>query len=96
MKVLDIYVMRHCLGYEEASRLAGEIKHSLSGLQVRVSVLDEMTEGDLPDIPATPSYFLNGRLLFLGNPRLEELVAKIASLSRDEGRRGESGHVKLW
>jgi hypothetical protein len=85
VKVLDVYVVKHCFGYEEALRLAGEIKQNLSGLQVKVTVLDEMTEGNLPNIPATPSYFLNGRLLFLGNPRLEELVDKIASLSGDKG-----------
>ena len=85
MEVLDIYVAKHCFGYEEALRLAREIKQSLFDLQVKVSMLDEITEGDLPDIPATPAYFLNGRLLFLGNPRLEELADKIALLSGDKG-----------
>ena len=89
MKVLDIYVAKHCFGYEEALRMAGEIKQSLLGLQVKVSLLDEITEGDLPDIPATPAYFLNGRLLFLGNPRLEELAGKIALLSSDKGGKYE-------
>ena len=89
MKVLDIYVTRHCLGFKEALRLAREIKQRLFGLQVKVSMLDEITEGDLPDIPATPAYFLNGRLLFLGNPRLEELAGKIALLSSDKGGKYE-------
>ncbi len=85
MEVLDIYVAKHCFGYEEALRMAGQIKQSLLGLQVKVTMLDEMMEGDQPDIPATPAYFLNGRLLFLGNPQLEELVGKIASPSGDKG-----------
>lgn len=79
--VLDIYVMRHCFGSDEASRLAATMQ-SLSGLQVKVRMLDQLTDSDLPEVVATPSYFLNGCLLFLGNPRLEELVEKIASLSR--------------
>lgn len=85
MKVLDIYVTRHCFGFKEASRLAREIKRRLFSLQVKVIMLDEIMEGDQPDIPATPAYFLNGRLIFLGNPRLEELLGKIASSSQGRG-----------
>ncbi len=89
MNALDIYVMKHCFGCDEALKLATEISQSLPHLQVKVRNLDEMTEGDLPEIIATPSYFLNSRLLFLGNPRLEELVAKITSRSNEEGRNYE-------
>ena len=83
MDVLDIYVIRHCFGSDEASRLAAAMQ-SLSGLQVKVRILDQLTGDDLPEVVATPSYFLNGSLLFLGNPRLEELVEKIASLSQNK------------
>lgn len=85
MNTLEVYVARHCFGYEEAVRLAGEIGQSLLGLQVKLTVLDDGAEGHLPDIPATPAYFLNGRLIFLGNPQLEELVARIASFSPHKG-----------
>ncbi len=85
MGILDVYVAKHCFGYDEALRLAKEISQSLPCLEVKVRVLEEMTEGDLPEIIATPSYFLNGRRLFIGNPRLEELVAKIASPGREKG-----------
>ncbi len=84
MNVLDVYVTRHCFGCDEAVRLAEEIKQSLPRLEVKVKILDEMTEGDLPEIIATPSYFLNGRRLFMGNPRLEELMAKITSRGNEE------------
>ena len=76
---------KHCFGYKEATKLVGEIGQSLPGLQVIMTVIDDVAEGDLPDIPATPSYFLDGRLLFLGNPRLEELVAKISSFGQAKG-----------
>ncbi len=85
VQVLDIYVARHCFGCDEALRLAGEIRQSFAGLQVKVTVLDEIMAGNQPDIPATPAYFLNGRLIFLGNPRLEELLGKIASFGQDRG-----------
>ena len=85
MNVLDIYVMKHCFGCAEAIRLANEIRQISSELQVKVRTLDELAEGNYPEIIATPSYFLNGRLLFLGNPSLEELVNKIASIGGDKG-----------
>ncbi len=89
MNLLEVYVAKHCFGCDEALRLSTEIKQSLPHLQVKVRNLDEMTEGDLPEIIATPSYFLNGHRLFLGNPRLEELVAKIALVSSEEERNYE-------
>ena len=85
MNVLEVYLAKHCLGYEEALRLTEEIEQSFSGIEVKVIMLDDLAEGDLPDIPATPAYFLNGRLLFLGNSRLEELLSKVASLGQDKG-----------
>lgn len=84
-KVLDIYVAKHCLGTDQATRLAAGLRQQVSGIEVKVTVLDEMPEDDRPCIAATPSYFLDGHLLFLGNPRLEELVAKIASFSTNKG-----------
>ena len=85
MNVLDIYVTKHCFGYDEALRLAKEIGQSLPCLEVKVRVMEEMAADDLPEIIATPSYFLDGRLLFLGNPRMEELVTKIVSFGQDKG-----------
>ena len=85
MNTLKVYVAKHCFGCDEATKLVGEIGRSLPGLQVIMIVIDDVDEADLPDIPATPSYFLDGRLLFLGNPRLEELVTKIASFGQDKG-----------
>ncbi len=84
MNILDIYVWRHYFGSEKAFRLAREIGQNLPHLQVEVRILDDISEHDLPEIIATPSYFINGRLLFLGNPRLEELAVKIASLDSDK------------
>lgn len=89
MKVLDVYLTRHCIGCEEALRLAEEINRSIPSLQARVNMLDEMTDGDLPDIPATPAYFFDGQLLFLGNPYLEELLSRIAPLNNDRGENSE-------
>ncbi len=79
MNVLDIYVAEHCFGCDEALRLAEEAGPHLYGVQINVRRVEEMEKDDLPDIIATPSYYLNGRLLFLGNPELKELVGKVTS-----------------
>ncbi len=79
MNVLDIYVAEHCFGCDEALRLAEEAGPHLIGVQINVRRVEEMAKNDLPDILATPSYYLNGRLLFLGNPQLKELVGKVTS-----------------
>ncbi len=89
MNLLEVYVANHCFGCGEALKLATEISQSLPHLQVKVRNLEEMAENDLPEVIATPSYFFNGRRLFLGNPRLEELVAKIALFSSEEKRNYE-------
>ncbi len=79
VNVLDIYVAEHCFGCDEALRLAEEAGSHLTGVLINVRRVDEMAKDDLPDIIATPSYYLNGRLLFLGNPELQELVGKVTS-----------------
>lgn len=79
---LDVYVARHCFGTAEAARLATEAAQRLPNINVRVVMLDEVQAADISSVSVTPSYFLDGRLLFLGNPGLDELVAKVASLSR--------------
>lgn len=84
-QLLEIYVAKHCFGTAEALRLAEEVKPRIPDVWVNLWVLDDMEATDGTFVLATPSYFLDGCLLFLGNPRLEELVTKISSLSRDNG-----------
>lgn len=86
---LSVYVARHCFGTTEAVRLVGEVRQRLPGLQVEVVMLDEMPVVDTRNVPATPCYIMDDRLLFLGNPRLDELITKIASLSKDKGENHE-------
>ncbi|MBI4284845.1 MAG: hypothetical protein HY670_02960 [Chloroflexi bacterium] len=77
--VLDIYVATHCFGTAEALRIAGLVRQQLPNVKVKVTMLDEIPGVNMPQVPATPSYVLDGKLLFLGNPHLDELVARIVS-----------------
>lgn len=75
--LLEIYVARHCPGSEGATQLAAELGRVLPAVEVRLNLLDEMPAGKPPDIPGTPAYFLDGRLLFLGNPSVKELIREV-------------------
>ncbi len=89
VKVPDVYLARHCIGCEEAPRLAGEINQGVPGLRARVIMRDEMADGDLLEIPATAAYFLDGQLLFLGNLHLEDLMSRLAPLQTHQGENRE-------
>lgn len=80
-QLLEIYVAKHCFGTAEALRLAEEVKHRSPDVRVNLRVFDDIPATDATLVFATPSYYLNGRLIFLGNPRLEELVARLQSAS---------------
>ncbi|MBI2857340.1 MAG: hypothetical protein HYX95_03370 [Chloroflexi bacterium] len=76
--LLEIYVADHCIGSEEAHRLAAEARRVLPTVDVRVRSLDSIQAGKMPILPGTPAYFLDGRLVFLGNPSVMELVREMA------------------
>ncbi len=77
---LDVYVSRECLNCDESVRLAAEVADRFPGVQVRVVDLDRSLDtGPLPDVVvAVPTYVLDGRVISLGNPYPEELVARLS------------------
>lgn len=82
--LLEIYIARHCFGSAEALNMAPEVKRRLPAVRVEVKVLDDMTPAGT-SIFATPSYYLDGGLIFLGNPRVDELVTRVRSAYPAEG-----------
>jgi len=74
---LQIYVASHCLNCEEAMRLANIASHLFPNLIVEVVDLDQ-TPTQATEVFAVPTYVLNGRVCFLGNPSEEELCDILA------------------
>ncbi len=73
---LDVYVARHCSGCREARRLAGEVAARFASVDVRVIDLDD--GGIAPElVVAVPTYVLDGRVAWLGNPSPEELFSRL-------------------
>jgi hypothetical protein len=81
--VLAIVVTPECFGCEEASRLAVLARQEFPDLEVELHILGRGGQAP-PGVVATPTYLLDGQLVFLGNPRPATLVAE---LERRLGRR---------
>jgi len=69
---LQIYVARHCPICEEARRLARVVRYKFPALAVDVIDLTH-SKAEAGEVFAVPTYVLNGRVRFLGNPSEEEL-----------------------
>jgi alkyl hydroperoxide reductase subunit AhpF len=75
MTALDIYISENCWACEEAVRIVDDIAHLFP--DVAISLLDLQTNPAPEEVFAVPTYILNGKVTFLGNPTREELVEKL-------------------
>ncbi len=73
---LEVYVSSHCHTCGEAQRLAREAASRFPGVDVRLVDLDD--GGEIPEVVvAVPTYVMDGRVAWLGNPAPEELFARL-------------------
>ncbi|MCC7352548.1 MAG: thioredoxin family protein [Anaerolineae bacterium] len=86
MVFLQIYVAKHCANCDIARDLAREIAGALPDVQVELIDLEE-PGAKWPDVVfATPTYLLDGRVAWLGNPRRLELFQRLsAALGQEMG-----------
>ena len=86
-RILEIYVAPDCFGCETARGLAGVIR-ALNRPDLDVRVVDLSRPGTTRPaaVFAVPTYVLNGRVISLGNPDQEDLLARL-----DQEPRGGSG-----
>jgi len=75
--VLEILVTPHCFGCARARTLAATIAAHDPALDVRVVDLSAPGTQVPPGLVAVPSYVLNGRILFIGNPTPAALTAAL-------------------
>lgn len=80
--ILEIYVAPNCLGCETARDLAGMVRSlGRPDLEVRLLDLSEPRVVRPPTVFAVPTYVLDGRVISLGNPEQDWLLAQVASPS---------------
>lgn len=76
--LLRIYVARHCESCGEALRMAEEIKQRYERIQVETLELDGEGSVNPDDVFSVPTWVLNGKIISLGNPSLDELVVRLS------------------
>jgi len=77
---LRIYVSEDCPGCTRARSIAQAVQSHRPG--VAVEVIDLMDGHPIPpQVFSVPTYLLNGQVVSLGNPRLDELLASLPAAS---------------
>jgi hypothetical protein len=77
MARLEIFVSAHCVGCQEARRLAGAVAERFRSLAVRVVDLDAEPEAKPEHVIAVPAYLLDDVVVSFGNPRPGDLFQQI-------------------
>ncbi len=72
MTELHVYVTEDCWSCAEAKRIVAEVKPLFPNMEIELRDLND--ERRPSQVFATPTYILNGRTIFLGNPTQEELA----------------------
>ncbi|MCP4428174.1 MAG: hypothetical protein GY803_27110 [Chloroflexi bacterium] len=73
---LRVYVADDCWSCLETRRITTDIASQFPEVAVELLALDDAPPDD---VFAVPTYLLNGRVIFLGNPTREELSQKLTA-----------------
>ncbi len=77
MPKLDVYVSEECWACTEARRIVADLSPKFPNVDIE---LRDLTDERKPSsVFATPTYILDGRTIFLGNPTRDELSQKLNS-----------------
>ena len=75
MSELHVYITEDCWSCAEARRIVADITPLFP--KIAIELRDIKDERRPSQVFATPTYILNGRTLFLGNPTQKELAQKL-------------------
>lgn len=75
MTKLDVYISEDCWVCVETRRIVADIRPKFPDLEVELR--DIQDDGCPSTVFATPTYVLDGRTIYLGNPTREELTQKL-------------------
>ncbi len=77
---VSIYVVAHCSNCDYAATVADQIRGEYPHIAVALIDLADAQEPIPEAVFATPTYLLDGRLWFLGNPSPDQVRARLSSL----------------
>jgi hypothetical protein len=75
MPKLDVYITEECWACAEARRIVADLSPQFP--EVGIELRDLSDERKPSSVFATPTYILDGRMIFLGNPTRHELSQKL-------------------
>ena len=75
MPKLDVYITEECRACAEARRIVADLSPKFP--EVDIELRDLSDERKPSSVFATPTYILDGRTIFLGNPTRDELSQKL-------------------
>jgi glutaredoxin len=75
MPKLDVYITEECWACAEAQRIVADLSPQFP--EVDIELRDLSDERKPSSVFATPTYILDGRTIFLGNPTRDELSQKL-------------------
>lgn len=82
MTFLKVYTTSHCLTRSYTQQLLAQLTQLKPALNVELVDLDAL-ESEIPSfIIGTPTFVWNNQVIFLGNPTLPELLARIGDENR--------------
>lgn len=84
MTKLDIYVADHCWACEETLRIVADITPQVPKVQIELRKISDERKPD--SVFATPTYVLDGRTIYMGNPTRQELLAKLKAAYTNNGK----------
>jgi len=76
---LHIYVADDCWSCQETRRIVADVTPQFPEAAIELRPIDAAAPDD---VFAVPTYVLNGRVIFLGNPTREQLSQKLAAVSQ--------------
>ena len=78
MARLQVYIAEHCWTCRETTLIVAEVAAAYP--DVTCQVLDLATVEQPENVFAVPTYVLNGRVIFMGNPTPEQLSRRLEEL----------------
>jgi len=84
MTQLDVYISDNCWSCDETRQLVADIEPQFPGVTIELRDFDDDRRPS--KVFATPTYVLNGRTIFLGNPTREQLQQKLIAALRLENK----------
>jgi hypothetical protein len=80
MTILDIYITENCWACEESARIAEDIADIFPDITINLRRFNHC--GAPEEVFAVPTYVINGKVAYLGNPSREELIEKLTAVQQ--------------